>query len=59
MLADITVNGRGYNVVTPNAAAKVEKWQGNCNGFISIVYQGQPVTAIDKGVIFLYSTHGR
>lgn len=58
IIADITINGIKYNVVTPNFAAKMKKWQGNENGFVQTMYEGQAVTAIQKSVIFAYDTHG-
>lgn len=66
LIDDITLNGRAYNVVTPNLAAKVQKWQGNQNGFVKVDYRdhnsyfpfmdGAPsgyfvLWAIDKGAI--------
>lgn len=71
IIDDITLNGRGYNVVTPNLAAKVQKWQGNQNGFVKVDYKSQssyfPATdgvppgyyqlwAVDKGVMFKYDS---
>lgn len=73
IIDDITIVGRGYNVVTPALAAKVEKWQGNQTGFVLVDYKshtdyfpdadGVPagyfkLWAVDKGTMFLYDTHG-
>jgi hypothetical protein len=74
LLDDITINGRGYNVVTDGLAARVAKRVGGTSGFVSIWYvsheqwrvQGvlnhlpgsTPLTAIDKGVMFTYVSSG-
>jgi hypothetical protein len=51
----LVLNGIQYDTVTPALADKVEKWQGNRNGFIfdpRFTWDG--ATAIEKAVMFKY-----
>ena len=51
----LVVGSHKYDTVTPNLAARVEKWQGNRNGFIPDPRpQFAGCTAIDKAVMFQF-----
>jgi hypothetical protein len=51
IIADRIIDGKPCNIVADDVAAAIEKWQGNRNGFRRVLYGGNHLWAIDKGVV--------
>jgi hypothetical protein len=51
IIADRVIDGKPYNIVDDDVAAAIRKWQGNENGFRRVLYGGNHLWAIDKGVV--------
>jgi hypothetical protein len=51
LIADVKVSGHDCNVVAPDVAAAIQKWQGSRAGFYLVRYHGHNLWAIDKAIV--------